>query len=187
MYKVLAVSGYKPHELGIFNEKHDHLPYLKYAIKKKLQQLIESYDIQWIITSGQPGVELWAAEATIQLKNEYNHLKLSTLAPFYEQEERWSDPVKELYRSIWEKSDYKDYITKRKYDNPMQLRQKNQFIIEKSDAFLVLFDEYTEGSPTYYLTYAKKKGDAMDYPIIYLTPDEIEEVIRESINNNNWN
>lgn len=180
MYSVLAVTGYKPHELGIFNEKHDHLPFLKRAIKKKLKQLKEEYDIEWIITSGQPGVELWAAEAALELKQElYNDMKVATLAPFFEQEERWNGPVKDLYLNIWQRSDYKDYITKRKYDNPAQLRMKNQFIIDKSDAILVLYDEYTQGSPEYYLTYAKKKECATGYPVIYLTPDEIEDTIRE--------
>lgn len=187
MYSVLAVTGYKPHELGIFNEKHDHLPFLKYALKKKLVQLIEAYDIRWIITSGQPGVELWAAEAAIQLKNDYPQLQVATLAPFYNQEERWSDPIKNLYQQIWRHSDYTDYITKRNYENPMQLKQKNQFIIDKSDVFLVLFDEYTEGSPAYYLSYARKKRKVMDYPIIYLTPDEIEEVIRDRQQEDSWN
>ncbi|MFA9559642.1 SLOG family protein [Evansella sp. AB-rgal1] len=186
MYEVLAVTGYKPHELGIFNEKHNHLPFLKFAIKKKLKTLIEEFDIKWVITSGQPGVELWAAEAVLQLKVEYPTIQLATLSPFYEQEEKWGDPIKDLYLKIWNNSDYKDYITKRKYDDPSQLRLKNQFIIEKSNAFLVLFDEYTEGSPTYYLTYARKKAEVSNYPIFYLTPEEIDDVIREVEENDSY-
>ncbi|SDZ58570.1 Uncharacterized SPBc2 prophage-derived protein YoqJ [Evansella caseinilytica] len=187
MYNVIAVTGYKPHELGIFHEKHEQLPYLKYAIKKKLQHLIENADVRWVITSGQPGVELWAAEAALQLKSIYPGLKVATLAPFYNQEEFWSDPIKELYLYIWENSDYTDYITKRKYENPSQLRLKNQFIIDKTDALLVLFDEYTEGSPKYYLNYAKMKQEAANYEIVYLTPDEISDVIRELQEDDSWN
>lgn len=187
MYQVLAVSGYKPHELGIFNEKHAYLEYLKMALNKKLRQLIEEYDIHWIITSGQPGVELWAAEGVIEFKKEFPNLKLATLAPFFEQQERWGEPTKQLYEQVWQQSDYKDYISKRKYENPAQLQQKNQFLIDKSDAFLVLYDELTEGTPKYYISCAKKKQEAMDYPVIYLTPDEIEDVVRETQENENWN
>lgn len=185
MYQVLAVSGYKPHELGIFQEKHEHLPYLKIAIKKKLIQLIEAYGVEWIITSGQAGVELWAAEAAIQLKDTYPQIKIATIAPFYNQEERWNDAVKELYHYVCTSSDYHDYITKRPYDSPQQLRLKNQFMIEKSDAFLVLYDEYTEGSPTYYLKEAKKKAAVQEYPIFYLTPDDMEDVARELVDEYN--
>lgn len=187
MYQVLSVSGYKAHELGIFNEKHQSLPYLKYAIKTKLRQLIEEYDLKWIVTSGQAGVELWAAEATLQLKEDYPELKLAIFAPFYNQEENWNAAVKELYQHIWEKSDYRDYITKRPYESPAQLRLKNQFIIEKTHAFLVLFDEYTEGSPIYYLREAEKKAAREDFPIFYLTPDDIEDTIRELEFDNNYN
>ncbi|ADU30466.1 DUF1273 domain-containing protein [Evansella cellulosilytica] len=188
MYQVLAITGYKPHELGIFNEKHAHLSFLKYALKKKMQQLIEEYDIEWIMTSGQAGVELWAAEAAIELKETYDHLKIATIAPFQNQEERLGDATKELYFHVWNNSDYSDFVTKRTYDNPMQLRLKNQFIVEKSHALLVLFDEYTEGTPTYYLTNAKKKAETNDYPIFFLTPDEIEDVTRElQDEDNSWN
>lgn len=180
VYPVLAVSGYKPHELGIFQEKHEQLPFLKMAIKRKLIQLIEEYVVEWIVTSGQPGVELWAAEAALQLSEDtYPHLKVATLAPFYNQEERWNDAVKQLYHFVCMNSHYHDYITKRPYDSPQQLRLKNQFIIDKSDAFLVLYDEYTEGSPIYYLREAKKKADATNYPIFYLTPEDIEDMIRD--------
>jgi uncharacterized phage-like protein YoqJ len=179
MYEVLAVTGYKPHELGIFNQKHPHLPYLKKAIQKKLRALKEDTDFVWLLTSGQPGVEQWAAEALIGLKDEYPDLKLATLAPFYNQDERWKEDWKTAYESIWEQSDYKDYISKRPYDNPAQLKMKNQFIVEKSSAFLVLYDEATPGSPDFYLTYANKKHEAADYPIFYLTPEEIEDSVRE--------
>ncbi|MBM7094365.1 DUF1273 family protein [Bacillus sp. H-16] len=178
MYEALAVTGYKPNELGIFDEKHPHLPFLKDAIKEKLRALKEEIDFKWLITSGQPGVEQWAAEALLALKNDYPDLQLATLAPFYEQEERWKEVWKATYEMIWSNSDFTDYITKRPYENPAQLRMKNQFIIEKSHAFLVLYDEFTPGSPDYYLTYAKKKHEASDYPVFYLTPEDIEESIR---------
>ncbi|MGJ9381629.1 hypothetical protein CR203_04015 [Salipaludibacillus neizhouensis] len=183
LYNVLAVTGYKPHELGIFNEKHEQLSYLKKAILKKIRHLKEEFDIKWVITSGQPGVELWAAEATTILKESYPDLQLSTLAPFHNQEERFSEPIKKLYSTIWEQSDYKDYITKRPYDNPAQLRLKNQFIIDKSDALLVLYDEETEGTPKFYLSYALKKHETESYPIFYLTPDDIEELVRDELDN----
>ncbi|SES32447.1 DUF1273 domain-containing protein [Salipaludibacillus aurantiacus] len=187
MYDVLAVTGYKPHEIGIFNEKHDQLPYLKKALAKKITSLKEEYDIKWVITSGQPGVELWAAEAVIDMKDMYPDLRLATLAPFHEQEERFPEAVKALYETVWQKSDYRDYITKRPYDSPAQLRLKNEFIVQKSHASLVLYDEATEGTPKFFLSSALKKQQQEDYPIIYLTPDDIEEMIREELDDRSWN
>ncbi|MCR6106855.1 DUF1273 domain-containing protein [Salipaludibacillus agaradhaerens] len=187
MYDVLAVSGYKPHEIGVFNEKHDQLPYLKKALTKKIGQLIEEYDVKWIMTSGQSGVELWSAESCIHLKKMYPHIQIATIAPFHNQEERYAEATKSLYETVWNESDYCDFITKRPYDSPAQLRLKNQFIVDKSDAALILYDEGTEGTPKYFQEEAVKKQAHTDYPVFYLTPDDIEEMVRDEMNNDTWN
>ena len=183
MYQSMAVTGYKPYEIGVFNEKHEQLPYLKMAIKKKLTALIEDWDLSWIIITGQPGVELWTGEAVLELKERYADLHLAVLAPFYGQEERFPEPVKALYEAVWRQADYKDYITKRHYENPSQLRMKNDFVVTKTDALLVLYDEETEGTPKYILAPAKKRAEVVDYPIIYITPEDIEDLIREEEQN----
>jgi uncharacterized phage-like protein YoqJ len=185
MYNVLAVSGYKPHELGVFQEKHEQLPYLKKALKRKLKETIEAYGTEWIVTSGQAGVELWAAEAVLELKSEGLPVKLATIAPFYSQEERYPEAAKALYEQIWNNSDYKDYITKRPYESPAQLKQKNEFLVLKTDAMLLLYDENIEGTPKFYEEAAKKRQSREDYPLLYLTPEDIEDLIREELDD--WN
>ncbi|AOM83035.1 DUF1273 domain-containing protein [Salisediminibacterium beveridgei] len=190
MYQVLTVTGYKPHEIGVFNEKHEQLPYLKKAIRKKLIQLKEEWDYEWVVVSGQAGVELWAAEAVISLKERYPDIKLAVLAPFIEQESKFPEPVKVLYESVWQQADHKDFITKRHYEHPSQLRQKNDFIVSKTACAMVLYDESTEGSPKYFIEAVqlhKNNHPSVDYPIDYLTPDDIEDLIREELDEQNWN
>ncbi|QKS71305.1 DUF1273 family protein [Paenalkalicoccus suaedae] len=184
MYHVLAVSGYKPHEIGVFNEKHEQLPFLKKAIKRKLSDLISEFGVEWITISGQAGVELWAAEACLLLQEEGVDIKLAVLAPFMEQEEKFPEKVKELYEKVWLESDFQDYITKRPYDSPAQLKLKNEFIVNKTQAMMLLYDESTEGTPKFYLEAAKKKQESTDYPIFYVTPDDIEDMIRAE---QDWN
>ena len=67
--KSIYVSGYRPHELGIFNNRHPGLPIIKRAITERLEQLLEA-SLEWVIISGQPGVETWTAEVVIELKKE---------------------------------------------------------------------------------------------------------------------
>lgn len=185
MYSVIAVSGYKPHEIGVFQEKHEQLPYLKKAIKRKLSEIIEAYGTEWIVTSGQSGIELWAAEACIELKKEGHLIKLATIAPFYAQEEKFPDPTKDLYRRVWEGSDYKDYITKRPYESPAQLRMKNEFIVQKTDAMILVYDETTDGTPKFYEEAALKRQQEKEYPILYVSPEDIEDLIRDELDE--WN
>lgn len=185
MYSVIAVTGYKPHEIGVFQEKHEQLPYLKNALKRKISETIQAYGTEWIVTSGQAGVELWAAEAVIELKAEGIDIKLATIAPFFEQEEKYAEPTKELYREVWEKSDYKDYITKRPYESPEQLRMKNDFIVQKTEAMLLVYDEATDGTPKFYEEAALKQQKKSSYPIMYMSPEDIEDLIREELDD--WN
>ncbi|WP_100372802.1 DUF1273 domain-containing protein [Bacillus sp. FJAT-45037] len=176
--KVLAVSGYKAHELGIFDPKHQGVTYIKKALEQKFRSYINE-GLEWVIISGQLGVEIWAAEVILMLKKEFPEVKLSVLTPFLQQEDRWKEETKEHYRSILQQADYVDSITKRPYDNPAQLRMKNEFIIQKSDAILLLIDEDKVGSPHYYLEPAKKKAETKDYPIYTITPEDLDILIQE--------
>ncbi|CAM3738389.1 SLOG family protein [Alkalicoccus chagannorensis] len=182
MYRSLLVSGYKPHELGVFQEKHDQLPFVKEALKEKILAQIEAYAVEWIVISGQAGVELWAGEQTVQLRQEGWPVQLAVLAPFFEQEERFPEAVKALYEHVTSEADYMDYITRRPYDSPQQLRQKNEFLVTKTDAMLLLYDEEQEGTPRFYQQAAERRSD---YPIIYMTPEDIEDSIRSRMDD--WN
>jgi len=150
MGKVVHVTGYKAYELGIFDSKHEGIPYIKKAIKNHLLTLLDE-DLEWVIITGQPGVELWAAEVVLELQEEYPNLKLGVLLPYLNQEEKWKEPVVEQYEEVLMQADFVEAISKKPYEGPWQLRLKNQFLISKSDAMLILYDEekdgYTPGQP----------------------------------------
>lgn len=178
MIKILTVTGYKAHELGIFDKKHIGIHYIKKAIERKLRHLLDE-GLEWVLISGQLGVEFWAAETVLLLKEEYPTLKLGIFTPFLNQESRWKEETQIEYRRLLDEADHVDSITKRKYDSPAQLRLKNQFLIDKSDALLIVYDENKPGSPDYYLTPAKKRQAMNDYKIIYITPEDIEWIVQE--------
>lgn len=173
MVKVLAVTGYKTHELGIFDEKHQGIKYIKKVLEKRLISFIED-GLEWVLISGQLGVELWCGEVVIQLKKQYPQLRLAVLTPFYNQESNWNEFKKEQYNQVLLQADFVDSITKREYENPSQLKLKNQYIIEKSEGLLVIYDDDKPGSPSYYLANAKRKSESSEYQIFYIYPDEIE-------------
>lgn len=177
---VYTVTGYKPHEIGIFDDKHPGLKFIKKAIKNNLIQLIENDGVEWIIVSGQLGVELWAAEITLELKEDYPDIKLAVITPFLEQEMNWKEDRQEYYQFILTEADFVDSITKRRYESPMQFRLKNQFFIEKSDGLLILYDEEKGGTPKYILENARRKQEKdPTFQIIAITPYDIEVLAEE--------
>ena len=65
--KVIAVTGYKPFELGIFKNDHPGVECIKKALHRKLITFVED-GLEWVIISYQLGVELWVAEVVLKCK-----------------------------------------------------------------------------------------------------------------------
>lgn len=175
MVKVLAVTGYKPHELRIFSNSHPAVSVIKKAIRRRLLELLDD-GLEWVVISGQAGVELWAADVVYELQEMHPHLQLAVLAPFEHQEERWREEQREYYEMIVSQADFFDCITKRPYESPMQFRLKNEFIISKSDALLLVYDEEREGTPKFMLQSARKK---QDYPIMFVSFADLQAIMEE--------
>jgi uncharacterized phage-like protein YoqJ len=178
LIKVLAISGYKPFELGIFKNDHPSVLFIKAAIKKSLLPLIEE-GLEWVLISGQLGVELWAAEVLFDLQMEYPNVKLAVITPFLEQEASWKDNNKEWYQSVLAQADFIDSVTKKGYEKPWQFRLKNQFFIEKSGGLLLLYDQEKEGSPKYLFEMAIQYQRKQAYPIELITFYDLQMIVDE--------
>ncbi len=176
--KVLAISGYKSFELGIFKKDHPSAYYIKAALKKALVPLAEE-GLEWVLISGQLGVELWAAEVVFDLQLEFPELKLAVITPFLDQEVSWNEYNKEWYASILAQADFVDSVTKKGYEKPWQFRLKNQFFIEKSDGLLLLYDQEKEGSPKYLYDMALQYQKNHDYQLFCLTFYDLQVVVEE--------
>lgn len=59
----IIITGYKPHELGIINDKHPGV-IVKKALEDRLRTLIDE-GLEWVIISGQQGVESWSVRFSL--------------------------------------------------------------------------------------------------------------------------
>lgn len=185
MLKVLFVTGYKNYELGIFDNKSKEVSFIKKAMYNRLNILAEE-GLEWVLISGQMGVELWAGEAVISLKKTYRDLKLAVLTPFLNQESKWNEKNQEYYNYIIENADYVDSISKQPYVNPGQFKNRDQLLLHKSDGILILYDEEKEGSAKYIWQEAKKYKEKKPYEIIQIDFYDLQQLIEEaSMEHNN--
>ena len=182
--KRLVITGYKQHEIGVFDEKHPGVAFIKKALENHLIQLIDD-GLEWVILSGQLGVETWAAELVIDLKKEFPQLKYAIITPFLDQEKKWNDTKQEKYREICEKADFHTSVTKKPYEGPWQFIEKNKFIIRNSDGMLIVYDEENEGSPKFMKELAQKYAERQDYHIISISADDLQ-LIAEEEQLNRW-
>jgi uncharacterized phage-like protein YoqJ len=132
LIKRLLVTGYKAHELGIFDDKHPGIMYIKKALEQQITSLVEE-GLEWVIISGQLGVELWAAEVVLDLKIDFPDVQLAIITPFLEQEIKWKEEKQEYYRSILEEADFVSSVSKRPYEGPWQFKARNQFLLDHTD------------------------------------------------------
>lgn len=173
--KVLTVSGYKPMELNIFKESDKRVTVIKTALANRLIGFIEE-GLEWVIVSGQLGVELWTAEIVLDLKDTYD-INLAVFPPFENQSSRWPEHLQLAYEEVVLTADFYKPLYKGNYRGAFQFKAKNMWFVDKSDACLLLLDEEFPGSNKYFYEYAKKAEK--DYPIYTITPQDLNDVVEE--------
>lgn len=147
-------------------------------MEKRLVTLIDE-GLEWVIVSGQLGVETWAAEVVIDLKKEHTELKYAVITPFLEQEKNWNDLRKETYHRIVAQADYQTSLTKRPYEAPWQFIEKDKFFMRNSDGMLIVYDEENEGSPKFVKRAAESYAERSDYQVFTITADDLQVIAEE--------
>ncbi|WP_433742778.1 DUF1273 domain-containing protein [Falsibacillus pallidus] len=178
MTQVLMVTGYKPFELGIFNNDDPAVRIIKKALKKEIKRKAEE-GLEWVLVSGQQGVELWAAEMVLELKEENYDIQLAVLTPFIDQHSKWKEPQKEYYELVTSQADFLGTISNQPYTNPDQFRNRDRIFLHKSDGLLALYDPEKEGSPKFILELAEKYQEVRDFPIRTIDFYELQTIIED--------
>lgn len=176
--KRVVVTGYKQHELGIFDDQHPGIPIIKKALKSQLIALIPE-GLEWIIVSGQLGVELWATEVILELQEEYPLLKYAVLTPFQDQSQNWNDTNKEKYEAMITHADYHVSLTATPYEAPWQFTEKDKFIIRNSDGMILVYDPENEGSPKFIKKLVERYMVNNDYELFTITADDLNFIAEE--------
>lgn len=184
MIEKVFITGYKPQELGIFKNNHPGVPYIKKAIENRLIPLIED-GLKWVIITGQLGVELWAAEMVIELKKEYPELKLMVLTPFLNQEKNWKEETQIYYNSVVSKADFINSITKTEYIAPWQFSLKNKFVLDNTEATILLYDDERESVSKYIKEEAEKRVENEGYELFIINSYDLQMVVEEE-QQKNW-
>lgn len=136
--------------------------------------------LEWVLTPGQYGVDLWACEVVLELKKTYPHLKLSIITAFQNPEEQWKEDKQEYYRTILQGVDYYGAVSKQPYIGPWQFTARDDLLLRKSDGILLVYDEdAAEGSPRFVKEKAVKKQQNEDYTIISVTSEDIQSIAEE--------
>lgn len=171
--KVMYISGYRSFELGVFKENDPKITVIKKVLKKEIQQLVAE-GLEWVLTSGNLGIETWVTEVVAELKQEYPELKLGIIYPFKEFGNNWNENNQEKLRMTEQLADYVEAVSHQAYQSPSQLRNHTRFLLDHTDGCLLIYDPEFPGKTQYFLKEAQTYQQDHSYEIRLVSMDDLQ-------------
>lgn len=143
-------TGHRPEKLGASEWK------IKAALKKEIRAAVsEEYTV--FITGMARGVDLWAAETVLELRERGAAIRLICAVPFPGFERRWEQTWRERYREVLERADLQKIICPTYSKDCFQVR--NRWMVDHSSQVIAVYNG-TGGGTHNTLEYAAACGVA---------------------------
>lgn len=141
-----AFSGHRPQSLPWqFNETDSNCLTLKKILNAQIAKLTDNGYTDFL--SGLAlGVDTWAAEIVLTLRENNPALKLHCILPCKSQADKWPIPAQEHYKTILYQADSVVYTSLTYHPNCML--ERNRFMVEKADLLIAVYDERRQRSGT---------------------------------------
>lgn len=175
MIKNLYVTGYRSYELGVWSEEDPKLTIVKEAIKAALIRYLEN-GLEWVVITGNLGVELWTGEVVIDLRQDYPDLKYSILYPYLNFGKNWNEKNRSLLEKINAGADYTNATSHQDYQNPGQLKSNQAFVIRNCHGSLLVYDREFEGTPKYSLQAIEAYQSKEEHSLEMISMYDLQEV-----------
>lgn len=166
--KVCSFTGHRPQNLPFgFNEEDERCVLLKEIILGKVEMLITQFNVTHFISGMAIGIDIFAAEIVLSLKEKYPHIKLECAIPCETQSIKWSEPLRDRYYDILSKCDKETLLQTRYTKDCMQKR--NQYMVDNSDFIIAVWNDKASGTG-YTVRYAESKGKT----VIAVNPEDLK-------------
>ena len=173
MRKNLLVSGYRSFELGVFKDDDPKVAIIKKCLKEEIKSYIEE-GVTWILTTGQFGVEQWTIEIVDELKVDYPEIKQGIIFPFIEFGSNWNEKNQMKLTQLKQKVDFVDSVSHQPYKDPSQLKNHQSFMLQKTQAALLVYDPENEGKTKWLYQAILKKQDTGEYDCRLIDFDQLQ-------------
>lgn len=138
---------------GHRNLPKNQIPIIKIKVTEEIKKLIMQGTTHFM-AGGAIGFDTIAAQKILDLRNDYNEIKLILAIPCEDQSSKWSDEDKYIYENIKKDAD-KVIYTSKKYEKDCMLK-RNRYMVSNSDCLIAAWDGRKVGGTYYTLNYAKK-------------------------------
>ncbi len=150
----VSFTGYRPAKLPFFGEDDPMCIELKRRIKAEIERCITQGADEFY--SGMAlGVDIWSAEAVLQLKEKYPDIRLIAVVPCPDQDIKWQPSDRQRYALALKKCD-NVMCTSPQYTSDC-MHRRNRVLVDTCDVLIAVFDGKSGGTK-YTVDYAKKMG-----------------------------
>lgn len=147
-YTRCCFTGHRPEKLTRSEQN------ITAALRREIAQAVED-GITVFISGMARGVDIWAAEEVLRLRDAGADVKLVCAVAFEGMENRWSADWQRRYRNILDRSDLNTLICRSPSRESYLARDR--WMVDHSSRVIAVFDG-TPGGTKYTVDYAEKNG-----------------------------
>ncbi|MCI1290540.1 MAG: DUF1273 domain-containing protein [Lactobacillus sp.] len=175
--KRLWVTGYRSYEINVFGDKDPKIKVIKYALKNALQAKLDDDELDWVITGGALGVEQWAAETALTLRNQQVHVAMMT--PYADYAKNWNEAHQAHFLQLQQAVDFAAATSNHPYQSPVQLRNYENFMLAHTEGALLVYDPDHPGKSKYDYELVQQAAEKGDYQLELLDFYDLQEAAEE--------
>ena len=170
MNKVCAVTGHRPNRFQFKYNENDFLcKKIKEAIFDQFRRMYDEQGVRHIFVGGALGVDMWAGEIALQLKETpgYDELQLHIALPFEGHNAKWSMRYRERLAFLIRHS--AECVTVCSMSSRESYLARNRYMVDNADFLLAVYDDERNlpSGTMHTVNYARKKN----LPIVLIHPD----------------
>lgn len=142
--KRCAFTGYRPQKMPWgFDEKDLRCADFKRRVKDAIQSLYEQ-GYRHFISGGALGMDMFAAEAVVELRAVHPDMILEMVSPFDDQAAKWSPELRVRHDRLFEQADVTT-ATGHAYTKAALFR-RNHYLVDNADLLLAAYDGQPSGT-----------------------------------------
>lgn len=138
-------TGHRPQSLMCgFDETHPACIKIKNQLERLIIGLIEKKNVTHFISGVALGVDTWAAEIVLELKDNYPNITLEAAIPCRSQADRWNIVSKKRYNRLLLLCDKVTYVNEAYTKNCMM--ERNIYMVDNSDYVVAVWNGKPSGT-----------------------------------------
>lgn len=174
------ITGFRSYELGVMGTKDPKLMVIKYALRKILENAIQD-GADWLITGGQLGIEQWAIEVALELRDEaYPEFQIALMTPFSKFGSQWNEANAEKLTQLKSSVNFTSAVSQGNFAGRNQMVTYQNFMLTHTDEAVIFFDEEaTESKARYDDVAIHDFAENHDYPVRRVDLDRLQDYATE--------